>query len=41
MTARLVGPGHVLVAVEGQPADALGPDTIVSAFLAFLERDML
>jgi len=41
VTARVVGPGYVLVAVEDQPADALGPDPIVSAFLAFLERDML
>jgi hypothetical protein len=31
----------VLVTVEDQPVDALGPDPIVSAFLAFLERDML
>jgi len=41
VTARVVGPGHVLVAVEDQPVDAHGPDPIVSAFLAFLERDML
>ena len=39
--ARVVGPGYVLVAVEDQPVDALEPDPIVSAFLAFLERDML
>jgi antitoxin PrlF len=41
VTARVVGPGHILVAVEDQPIDALEPDPIVSAFLAFLERDML
>ena len=41
VTARVVGPGHVLVAVEDLPIDSLGPDPIVSAFLAFLERDML
>ncbi len=41
VTARMVGPGHVLVTVEGQPVDALEPDPLVSAFLAFLERDML
>ncbi len=39
--ARVVGPGHVLVTVEDQQIDALEPDPIVSAFLAFLERDML
>jgi antitoxin PrlF len=41
VTARVVGPGHVLVSVEDRPLDALEPDPIVSAFLAFLERDML
>jgi antitoxin PrlF len=41
VTARVVGPGHILVAVEDQPVDTLEPDPIVSAFLAFLERDML
>ena len=41
VTARVVGPGHVLVTVEDQPVGALEPDPTVSAFLAFLERDML
>jgi antitoxin PrlF len=41
VTARVVGPGHVLVMVEDQPVDMLEPDPIVSAFLSFLERDML
>lgn len=41
VTARIVGPGHVLVAVDDQSDGELGPDPIVSAFLAFLERDML
>ncbi len=41
VTARIVGPGHVLVAVEDQPSTASERDPIVAAFLAFLERDML
>lgn len=41
VTARVVGPGHVLVAVENQPLEAAEPDPVVTAFLAFLERDML
>jgi antitoxin PrlF len=41
VTARIVGPGHVLVAVEDQASPASERDPIVSAFLAFLEQDML
>jgi len=41
VTARVVGPGHVLVAVEDQPNTASERDPIVAAFLAFLERDMV
>lgn len=39
--ARVIGPGHVLVAVEDQPVEDQGPDPVASAFLSFLERDML
>jgi antitoxin PrlF len=41
VTARVVGPGHVLVAVENEPLEDAGQDPVVTAFLSFLERDML
>jgi antitoxin PrlF len=41
VTAKIIGHGHVLVAVEDRPSAASERDPVVSAFLAFLERDML
>jgi antitoxin PrlF len=39
--AHVIGPGHVLVTVDDTPASAdEAVDPVVTAYLAFLERDM-
>ncbi|HTW68610.1 MAG TPA: type II toxin-antitoxin system PrlF family antitoxin [Acetobacteraceae bacterium] len=43
--AQVIGPGHLLVALADEPGqgqeDDIERDPVVSAYLAFLERDML
>jgi len=43
--AHVLGPGHLLVTLADDPAtaapDDIERDPVVSAYLAFLERDML